>query len=84
MVNKRVAKHETFIVIGVFMILTILSKLLFNINIDSDWFWLMAAIALTVEGVINLKKQNQFNNKYKIISKDEFNLFQKFKKSKKK
>lgn len=65
------------------MIFAILDKLLFGANIDSDWFWLMAAIALTVEGAINLLKEKEFNNKYKIISKKEFIRFEEFKKSKK-
>lgn len=84
MVSKRVVKHETFIIIGIIMISIILSKLLFGTNIDSDWFWLMAAIALTVEGAINLKQQNQFNDKYKVVSKRELLRFEEFKKSKKK
>lgn len=66
------------------MIFAILAKLLFSVNIDSDWFWLMAAFALTVEGVINLKTQNKFKDKYKVLSKKEFDAFEEFKKSKKK
>ena len=66
------------------MIFAILSKLIFGLDIDSDWFWLMAAIALTFEGAINLKSQKKFDNKYKVISKKELEKFEEFKKMKKK
>jgi len=84
MVSRKVAKHETFIFVGIIMIFLIFAKLLFGIDIDSDWFWLMAAIALTVEGTINLKTQNKFKDKYRVLSKKEFIEFENFKKQNKK
>ena len=70
-INKAL-QYETYVIIGILMVITTLAKLVFNVPIDSDWFWFIAGVALVIEGYIDLKKQKQFSNKYKIISKNEF------------
>ena len=37
--------------------------------IDSDWFCFLAGLAITIEGIIALVKQKQFDKKYKIVLK---------------
>lgn len=69
---KKLFQYETYIVAGLLMVLGTLAKLIFNLKIDSDWFWFIAGLALVLEGVIDLSKQKQFSKKYKVISKKEF------------
>ena len=45
------------------------------IDFSSDWFWLIAGIGLIIEGAISWRKQKQFDNKYKIMTKDEYEMF---------
>ncbi len=74
MVSKIIAKHldnfaryETFIFIGIIMIVGTVLKLLKFYDISSDWFWLLAGVGLVIEGSISLVKQRRFDRKYKII-----------------
>lgn len=66
---EAIAKYESFVFIGTLMTLLVLGKLIGLYNISSDWFWLMAGVGLTIEGLISLYKQRKFDNKYKIILK---------------
>jgi hypothetical protein len=64
--------QSLFVLVGLVMAAGTLLKLLHVINISSDWFWFIAGLGLTVEGIIALVKQKRFNNKYKVLSKEEF------------
>lgn len=64
---ERFAKYEIFIIVGVLMSIGVFLKLVFNFNINSDWFWLLAGVGLMIEGTISLAKQRKFDRKYKII-----------------
>lgn len=68
----KALQYETYILIGMLMIIATTAKLIFNIPIDSDWFWFLAGVALVIEGFIDLIKQRQFGKKFKVISKTEF------------
>ncbi len=74
MVIKKILKYETYVVLGMLLSLAVLVKIIFKLNISSDWFWFLAGIALLLEGVLDLKKQKRFNEKYKIVSKEEYGL----------
>jgi uncharacterized membrane protein YfcA len=69
MVMKKYANYYLVIIFGAVMALGVFLKLLFNIKIDSDWFWFLTGVAFAVEGAITLKKQRQFDKKYKIIER---------------
>ncbi len=64
-------KYEVLLLFGILLALGTLLKLLLHLNIDSDWFWFFAGVAITVEGAINLSKQKQFDKKYKVVLRDE-------------
>ncbi len=64
--------QELFIAVGILMVAGTLLKLTGVFHLDSDWFWFIAGLGLTVEGIISLIKQKQFNKKYKVLSKEEF------------
>ncbi|NCN86211.1 hypothetical protein GW932_00085 [archaeon] len=72
MVVKKIANHEGYIFAGILMVIGTSLKLLFNVKIDSDWFWFIAGVALVIEGIMNSSKQKQFNNKFKVVSKEEY------------
>ncbi len=63
-------KYEVLVLFGVLLIVGTLLKLIFSINIDSDWFWLLAGVAITIEGAINFSKQKQFDKKYKVVLRE--------------
>lgn len=65
------AKYEVFILVGILMSIGVLLKLVWKFNIDSDWFWLLAGMGLVIEGSISLLKQRKFDNKYKIVEREE-------------
>ncbi len=69
-ITETLARYEFFVIIGLFMTLLVLGKLLGFYNISSDWFWLIAAFGLMIEGTIALVKQRRFDNKYKIIERE--------------
>jgi hypothetical protein len=52
------------------MALGVFVKLVFNLEIDSDWFWFFAGIGITIEGVLSYRKQRMFDKKYKIIERE--------------
>ena len=64
--------HELFIAVGILMVAGTLLKLTKIIYLDSDWFWFVAGLGLLVEGIVSFVKQKRFNQKYKILSKEEF------------
>jgi len=68
---ERFARYETFIFVGIIMSIGVLIKLLNIYNFSSDWFWLLAGLGLTVEGIISLIKQRKFDRKYKIIEREK-------------
>lgn len=69
----KLVKYESYVIVGVLMVIGTLAKLLGFIDLSSDWFWFIAGVALVFEGIIDLSKQKQFSTKYKVISKQEFN-----------
>ena len=72
MVLNNFLRYEGFIFVGILMTIGTLMKLLDVISFSSDWFWFIAGLGLIVEGTISWKKQKQFDNKYKIITKEEY------------
>ena len=64
--------HELFIAVGLLMVAGTLLKLLGVIHLDSDWFWFVAGLGLVVEGITSLVKHKRFNQKYKVLSREEF------------
>ncbi|MDP3027794.1 MAG: hypothetical protein Q8N63_08885 [Nanoarchaeota archaeon] len=64
-------RYESFIIVGIVMAIGSLIKLLGYYDLSSDWFWFLAGIGLIVEGAISLIKQKRFDNKYKIIEKEQ-------------
>ncbi len=69
--KEWVTTYELFIAVGLLMIIAASTKLLGWLDYSSDVFWLIAGLALTVEGAILLKKQRMFNRKYKIVLRKE-------------
>jgi hypothetical protein len=47
-----------------------LLKLLGVIDISSDWFWFLAGVGLTVEGIISMIKQRRFDRKFKVVDRN--------------
>ncbi len=66
------AGHELFIFVGVLMVVGTLLKLTGVFYLDSDWYWFLAGLGLTIEGVVSFVKHKRFNKKYRILSKEEF------------
>ncbi len=67
---ENIIRYDSFILVGVLMTVGTLAKLLGIIDISSDWFWLLAGVGLTIEGIISLVKQRRFDRKYKIIDRN--------------
>ncbi|HLC80898.1 MAG TPA: hypothetical protein VJG31_03955 [Candidatus Nanoarchaeia archaeon] len=67
---ENIIRYDSFILVGVLMTIGTLAKLLGIIKISSDWFWLLAGVGLTIEGIISLVKQRRFDRKYKIIDRN--------------
>jgi hypothetical protein len=63
------ASYALVIVVGIFMAALVFLKLAWGIDLDSDWFWMLAGLGLAVEGVISFGKQRRFDRKYKIIER---------------
>lgn len=72
MVVKKVVNYESYILIGLLMVVLTIGKLIFGFKIDSDWFWFIAGVALVLEGGIDFAKQRQFNKKYKVVLREEY------------
>ena len=64
--------QELFVFVGILMVAGTLLKLLGVFELDSDWFWFVAGLGLTVEGIISMTKQKRFNKKFKVLSREEF------------
>jgi hypothetical protein len=65
--------YKHFIFIGIIMSIGTLIKLLGFLNFSSDWFWFLAGVGLTVEGMISFSKQKKFDKKYRVIEKESSN-----------
>jgi hypothetical protein len=65
----KLATYETFIFVGIIMIIGTMLKLFGYYDFSSDWFWLLAGVGLVVEGAISLAKQRKFDKKYKIVER---------------
>jgi len=70
MVLIKIARYESFIFIGLIMVIGSLIKLSGIYDLSSDWFVFLAGIGLVVEGIISLIKQKKFEKKYKIIDRE--------------
>lgn len=69
---NKILQYETFVVVGLAMVVLTFLKLIGMISISSDWFWFIAGVGLVIEGYLNIRKKKQFEGKYKVISKKEF------------
>ncbi len=67
---ENIIRYDAFILVGILMVVGTLAKLLGIINLSSDWFWFLAGMGLTIEGIISLIKQKRFDRKYKIIDRN--------------
>lgn len=65
----KLATYETFIFVGIIMVIGTMLKLFGYYDFSSDWFWLLAGIGLVIEGAVSLVKQRKFDKKYKIIER---------------
>lgn len=66
----KYANYYLIIVFGSVMALGVFIKLVFNLNINSDWFWFLAGFGIAIEAMIACKKQKLFDRKYKIIERE--------------
>ena len=69
---EDLASYEGFIVVGILMVSGVIIKLLKIYEFSSDWFWLIAGLGLIIEGTISYIKQVKFDNKFKILSREEY------------
>ncbi|MEK6906595.1 MAG: hypothetical protein AABW81_03165 [Nanoarchaeota archaeon] len=77
---ENIIRYESFIFVGIIIIIGTLIKLLGFVEFSSDWFWLIAGIGLMIEGTISWVKQKKFDRKYKVIeigSEEYKKLYQK-------
>ncbi len=68
--DRKYGNFILVILMGIVMVSGVLAKLFLGFKIDSDWFWFMAGVGLTVEGVISLRRQKRFDRKYKVVRKE--------------
>jgi|TARA_Y100000310_G_scaffold72424_1_gene68463 hypothetical protein len=71
---RRVLKfirYESFIIVGMILVIGTLIKLLGIYDFSSDWFWFLAGVGLVFQGLISLIKQKRFDKKFKIITREE-------------
>lgn len=68
---ENFVRYESFIIVGIVIVIGSLIKLLGIYDFSSDWFWFLAGVGLVVEGAISLVKQKRFDKKYKIIEKEK-------------
>lgn len=68
----EIARYEGFILVGILMVVGTIVKLEGIYDFSSDWFWLIAGLGLVIEGTISYVKQNRFDNKFKVITKEEY------------
>ena len=66
-ISKNMFLYETVIIVGALMTVLTLVKLLGFIEFSSDWFWFIAGLGLTMEGIVSLIKQKMFDKKYKVV-----------------
>ena len=64
-----VGRYELFVAVGIIMVVGTLIKILGFYDFSSDWFLVIAGIALVIEGSISWQKQRKFDRKYKIIER---------------
>lgn len=57
------------ILIGVFMAIGVLVKLLAGVEIDSDWFWFLTGVGLAVQGMVSFRSRVKFDKKHKVVLK---------------
>lgn len=57
------------ILIGVVMAVGVLVKLLVGFDIDSDWFWFLTGVGLSVQGVVSFRSRLKFDKKHKVVPK---------------
>jgi len=66
----NIIRYESFIIVGIMIVIGTLIKLFEIVDFSSDWFWFLAGLGFVVEGTISLVKQRKFDKKYKIIEKN--------------
>jgi hypothetical protein len=69
---ENLAKYELFIFVGLLIIIGAVLKLWGKYNFSSDWFWLLAGMGLVVEGAISYIRQVNFEKKFKVLDKEEY------------
>lgn len=62
--------YELFVGVGLLMVIATSIKLLGWIDLSSDLFWFIAGLGLIVEGTMLLRKQKQFDEKYKVVPRE--------------
>lgn len=67
-----IAKYEFFIIVGVLIAGGSIVKLMGEYDFSSDWFWFLAGIGLIVEGTISYIKQINFDRKFKVLGREEY------------
>lgn len=67
--RRDYTNYLLIIIVGFFMAALVFFKMVFDFNINSDWFWFLAGLGLAAEGIISLNKQKKFDKKYKIIER---------------
>ena len=67
--ERRYLSNYLLILFGAVMTVGVLAKLVFGLEIDSDWFWFLAGVGVVVEGVMAYQKQKKFDKKFKIVER---------------
>ena len=68
---RNIVRYESFIIVGIILVIGVLIKIFGIYDFSSDWFWLLAGMGFIIEGLISLIKQKSFDRKYKIIERKE-------------
>jgi len=70
--KERIFGYRSFVFLGGVLAVAALIKLIGPYDFSSDWFWFIAGVAMTIEGVITLAKQRMFDKKYKVVLREDY------------
>tara|TARA_R100001443_G_scaffold977_2_gene3822 strand:- start:22327 stop:22596 length:270 start_codon:yes stop_codon:yes gene_type:complete len=62
-VKKAIMRYEWIVVTGLLLTIVPMLNVLGYTNIDSDFFWALAGLCLTVEGIIELYYEQKYWDK---------------------